>query len=375
MPASETTLRQPRLRALANGALLPNAIEADILSNNHYAADRFRLAVANPDPALLDTGTIALDIQLCLTPGAWTSLIQGEADTIDHDPLANRLTLHGRDYAARLIEARTQETFANQTSSEIAATIAARHGLTSDVTATTTPVGRYWQLEHDRVTLDQFSRTTTEWDLLTTLAGHEGFDLWVTGTTLHFRPAAISATPHAILRPVATLTGPANVTTLRLERSLTLARDIEVTVKSWNSRQQTAFIQTARRTSRGDGRGDGRGEGRGEGRGQGKGSGPPQKYAYVVPNLTPDDALKLAQRKLAELTAHERLVTADMPGELALAPRQQIRLEGTGTSFDQPYWIDAIDRHLHFARGFTQRLHARNTSAGSQTTSPTDVIT
>jgi len=274
---------------------------------------------------------------------------------------ANRLTLHGRDYAARLIEARTQETFANQTSSEIATTIAARHGLIADAQSTTTPVGRYWQLEHDRVTLDQFSRTTTEWDLLTTLAGHKGFDLWVTGTTLHFRPAATSATPNAILRPVATLTGPANVTTLRLERSLTLARDIEVTVKSWNNRQQAAFIQTARRTS--------------QGQGQGKAGGPPQKYVYVVPNLTPDDALKLAQRKLAELSAHERLVTADMPGELALAPRQQIRLEGTGTGFDQPYWIDSIDRHLHFARGFTQRLHARNTSAGSQTTSPADIIT
>lgn len=361
MPANSDTYRQPRLRALANGAPLSNAIDADILSNNHYAADRFRLSLANPDPALLDTATIALDIQISLTPGAWTSLIQGEVDTIDHDALANRLTLHGRDYAARLIEARTQETFANQTSSEIVATIAGRHGLASDAQTTTTPVGRYWQLEHDRVTLDQFSRTTTEWDLLTTLAGHEGFDLWVTGTTLHFRPASASGTQQAILRPIATLTGPANLTTLRLERSLTLARDIEVTVKSWNNRQQTAFIQTARRASQGSG--------------HGKVSGPPQKYAYVVPNLTPDDALKLAQRRLAELSAHERLVTADMPGELTLAPRQQIRLEGTGSGFDQPYWIDAIDRHLHFARGFTQRLHARNTSAASQTTSPTDVIT
>ncbi len=362
MPASEASFRQPRLRVLANGALLPGALEADILSNNHYAADRFRIAVASPDPALLDADAIALDIQLALAEGGWVSLIQGETDTIEHDPLANRLVLHGRDYAARLIEARTQETFANQTSSEIAATIAARHNLTVDAQPTTTPVGRYWQLEHDRVTLDQFSRTTTEWDLLTTLAGHEGFDLWVSGTTLHFRPATASATPHAILRPIATLTGPANVTTLRLERSLTLARDIEVTVKSWNSRQQTAFVQTARRASPGGGSG-------------GKRSGPPQKYAYVVPNLTPDDALKLAQRKLAELSAHERLVTAEMPGELLLAPRQQVRVEGTFTNFDQPYWIDAIDRHLHFARGFSQRLHARNTSTGSQTTSPTDVIT
>ena len=91
MPANEATYRQPRLRALANGTLLPNAIEANLHSNNHYAADRFRLTIANPDPALLDTAALALDIQLSLAPGAWTSLIQGETDTIDHDPLANRL--------------------------------------------------------------------------------------------------------------------------------------------------------------------------------------------------------------------------------------------------------------------------------------------
>ena len=362
MPASDTNVRQPRIRAFANGTPLSGVLEADILTNNHYAADRFRLAVANPDPALLDTSVLALDIQLALDGLAWTSLLQGEVDSLDHDPIANRLDLHGRDYAARLIEARTQETFANQTSSEIAATIAARHGLTADAEATTTPVGRYWQLEHDRITLDQFSRTTTEWDLLTTLAGHEGFDVWVTGTTLHFRSNDAAATPAAILRPVATLTGPPNVISLRLERALTLARDIEVTVKSWNNRQQTAFVQTARRpsTSR---------------IGQGKVPGPPQKYAFVVPNLTPDDALKLAQRKLAELSAHERIVIAEMPGDLTLSPRQQVRLEGTGTGFDQTYWIDAIERHLHVDRGFTQRLHARNTSAGNQTTSPTDVIT
>ena len=52
--------------------------------------------------------------------------------------------------------------------------------------------------------------------------------------------------PRATLRAVATQTGPANVTSLRLERALTLARDIVVTVKSWNSRQQAAFTQTAR---------------------------------------------------------------------------------------------------------------------------------
>jgi hypothetical protein len=63
-----------------------------------------------------------------------------------------------------------------------------------------------------------------------------------------------------------------------------------------------------------------------------------------------------------------------MPGELALTPRQPIRLEGTGTSFDQIYWIDEITRSIDVATGFTQRLRARNSSTGSQATSPADRI-
>lgn len=94
---------------------------------------------------------------------------------------------------------------------------------------------------------------------------------------------------------------------------------------------------------------------------------------YVVPNLTPDEALKLAQRRLAELTRHERVITAEMPGELSLMPRMQVLLDGSATGFDQVYWIDEVDRHLHVAGGFTQVVRARNATVGSQATSPADM--
>jgi hypothetical protein len=49
--------RQPRLLVLANGAALPGVIDAEVVSNNHYAADRFRVSVAiNADTV----GTTAL---------------------------------------------------------------------------------------------------------------------------------------------------------------------------------------------------------------------------------------------------------------------------------------------------------------------------
>ena len=339
------SVRAPRLRVVANGVVL--AVEdAEVVTNNHFSADRFwvRAAADRVPPEMIGTVEILVEIGASLDGGErFRTLVTGAVDTLELDPVRGTLYLSGRDLSAGLIEARTQETFANQTASEIATALAGRHGLTADVQATTTPVGRYWQLEHDQIVLDQFARATTEWDLLVTLAQFEGFDVWVSGTVLHFR-AADAAGAASVLRAVATAGGTANVAGLHLQRSLTLARDIVVTVKSWNSRQANAFMQTVRR-----------------GRGGAKGSA--QNLVYVVPNLTPDDAQKLAQRKLAELSQHERVIVAEMPGELDLAPRGRVRVEGTGTDFDREYAIDRIERHVSMAHGFGQVVHARAGSA------------
>ncbi len=335
---------------LADGAPIRGAFAAQVTSTNHYGADRFRVSLAlSADPAMgaafwSATGDVSIEIQAAVD-GTAASLIQGLVDRVDIDPIHGVAHLAGRDRTAALIEARTQETFANQTSSEIAVLLAGRHGLAASVTPTTTPVGRYWQLEHDRITLNQFSRATTEWDLLIGLAGREGFDVWVSGSVLYFNPPAIVPVIGAVLRPTWTLNGPATVTDLRLERSLTLARDIVVEVKSWNSRMARNFQQTVQAT-----------------RGGGS-TGAAQRYVYVVPDLTPDAALQLAQQRLRELTLHERVVNAEMPGDVTLDPRDMVRVEGTGGAFDQDYFVDTIERSID-PRGFRQNVRARNVSPG-----------
>ena len=318
---------------------LPNLLDADILQNAHFAAARFRLRLAADPPtaaSLFRPGAV-IDIQLSLG-GTASSLLQGEADTIRSDALNHTVEVDGRDLTARLLDARTQETFSNQTASEIAKTLASRHGLTPDVTDTATLAGRYYEAEHDRISLGQFCRTTTEWDLLTYLAAREGFEAYISGQTLTFAPLEATA-------PALTLT-PALCLSLHLEHTLTLARDIEVTVKSWNTRQQAAFTQTARST------------------GQGRRGGPPQRIVVVRPNLSTDDASKLAARILADLSAHERLVLAELPGELSLSPRTRITLSGTGTDFDQIYYVAELDRHFSLDHGFTERLRLKNSPAG-----------
>jgi phage protein D len=353
---SASVLRTPRLQVCANGQVITGVMEAEVISNNYYAADRFSVSIALGIDPWAEASfwaselEILLDVRFSLDGGAsFTSLVQGAVDCVNIDPTHRLVHLDGRDLTASLIEARTQETFANRTSSEIASLLAGRHELTPHVSPTSTPVGRYYQSEHDSITLNQFSRATTEWDLLVFLARQETFDVFVAGQGLYFQPIAQGSDLAVTLRPE-------DVIDLRLERSLTLARDIEVAVKSWNSRQNNAFVQRARASKPGNG-------------GQ---STTPQRYVFVQPNLTPDDALKFAQRKLAELTRHERSVRIMMPGDLALTPRSLITLEGTGTEFDQSYYVDVIERRLHQNTGLTQHVLARNTSPRSATTDWSD---
>ena len=336
VPGPLTAVRYPRLRVLANGVIVPGVFETEVQNNSYFAADRFRLGLAlAADPTRgaawwADQENLRVDIEISLG-GACVNLLHGGVDTVEIDLLGNAAWLTGRDLSAGLIEARVQGTFANQSSSDIATILAGRHGLSADVQRTTAPAGRYWQLEHDSLVLDGFARATTEWDLLVTLAQYEGFSVWVQGSTLHFRAPDTSAPP--VLLQVAGLTA------LQMERSLTLARGVEVTVKSWHSRAAQSCLQTVAANQAG---------------------GTPQSYVYIVPNLTPDRALQLAQQRLAELIQHERVIMAEMPGELSLAPGQQILLQGSGTSFDRIYAIDSIERRLDASHGFTQWLRARS---------------
>jgi len=344
LPDPSAVVRYPRLRVLADGDLLPGAFEAEVLNNSHFSADRFRLGLAlSADPTRgpawwADQDGVLIDIAVSLG-GDYVNLLHGGVDSVEIDLLGDAVRLTGRDLSAGLIEARAQGTFANQTSSEVATTLAGRHGLSADVQATTTPVGRYWELEHDSLVLDGFARATTEWDLLVTLAQYEGFGIWVQGTTLHFGAVDTSAPP--------TVLQMAELSALHLERSLTLAQGIEVSVKSWHSRAAQCYMQTV---SANQASGTGRAT---------------QSYVYIAPNLTPDVALKLAQQRLAELTQHERVIVAEMPGELSLTPGQQILLQGTATAFDRIYSIDSVERRLDVTHGFTQQIRARNASTAA----------
>ncbi|MGC8474777.1 MAG: phage late control D family protein [Acetobacteraceae bacterium] len=356
--SSSPASRQPAVRLIADGYSISGILTAEVISNNYYAADQFQVSIAlGADPVAGPPywsgiiGTL-FDVQFSLDGMGYTSLIQGHADELDMDLQQGVVQIRGRDLTAVLIEARTQETFSNRTASEIATILAMRHNLTPIVTSTTTPVGRYYENEHDRITLGEFSHATTEWDLMVFLARQEGFDVFVQGSALYFQPRASTTPPSIVIEPD-------SVVALRLSRSLTLARDIEVTVKSWNSHQKAAFTQTVRgqATSGTSERPSG-----------------VQTYVYVRPNMTQNQALQFAQSRLSEISQHERIVDITMPGELTLTARSTVMLDGTGTDFDQVYYIDTIERTAGLKQGFSQQIRAKNTSPRTQTTTPADTV-
>ena len=313
---------------LAGGYALPGVLSVDVFSNNHLAADRFRvrLAASAGDWSGLHAPGLRLDVQAGWD-GIWTSLLVGTADALAFDPVRGVVDIEGRDLSAALVEAQASETFANRTASEIVELIAARHGLIAAVERTGTAVGRYYQAEHDRMALGQFARAVTEWDLLAFLAGQEGFDLFMQGGTLRFGPPV---GPPVTLRV-------ADCLSLQLEHALSLAEAVEVTVRSWGTRAGAAVSHTARRG----------------------GGGKVRRHALVRPNLDAVQAQRVAERVLADLQCHEWTAQAAMPGELGLSARSRVSLVGTGTAWDRDYAVAELSRHLDARRGFTQRLCLR----------------
>jgi phage protein D len=363
LPAnSPSPARSIYLEFLLNGTKVRGTQEAEVCTSNHQIAGWFRVRLALGQDAVLTAATfsgmvgVTAEVRVGiagsgLPPAAaiWQSLISGPVDDLAINMADGTVEISGRDLSALLIDTLTAETFSNQTAGEIAQTLALRHGLIPVVTATSTPVGRYYQDGHNLSSLYQSSATVTEWDLLCALAQTEGYDLLVQNQNLIFAPPLSTAQPAIwYWQPGGTQTS--TMMSLRMERSLALARDLVVIVQSWNSRQQQMITQTVRSSANGLST-------------RRTSATPAQAATYVVirPNLTAQDALALAIQTVSDLSRHERVITAQMPGELELALRGLVSLQGTQTAFDQTYVVDEITRRISMQDGFVQTVRAVNT--------------
>lgn len=357
MPQSR--VNAPRLRVLADKTPIDGVLNFTITTTNNRQADQF-----NAQFALLPGAEFSADwwssqsrVRLTLQVGYadasgivenWTTLLLGDCDAVDIEMGVGLVRVAGRDLTSLLIDQKVSKTYQNQTASQVATTLANEAGLTPNVAATTTLVGRYYSGDHTVTALDQFNRASTQWDLLVYLADQEGFDVWVDGTTLNFQP------PPATLKTVSLPYKQGDIPqfngmSLSLHRAMTLAKDVEVQVRSWDSHHKKGFTVTVRGSIKTNA-------------GAVVKLGPPQTYVFVQPDLTHAQAELYAQQKLIEISKHERVVEVKMPGDLTTNVRDKIALSGTSTSFDQTYYIDTIVRQASLKSGFVQSMTLKNHS-------------
>lgn len=279
-------------------------------------------------------------------------VLVGKVDEVHFDPVQRTMELTGRDLTSLLIDAKTTETFRNQTASQIATLLAQRHGLTPVVTATSDKVGSYYQIDHVQLT-----DLHTEWDLLTWLAAQVGFVVYVKGHELHFEPGPDPSTApmYPIVWTEADSTQPFGCTAeqLSFSRTLTVGNTISVTVRSWNQKQRKGFSKTYP-------------DNRTKGIRPGTATSPTQQYFMEVPNLTPDQAAKMAQAKYNELIKQEMRLSAAMPGDSTLSITNIIQVSGTGTVYDQKYYPESVTRRMGIDEGYFMSVSAKNHSSDVQ---------
>jgi phage protein D len=351
--------RQPRAIVKVAGIQVPAWISWEVNNNTFYQADTFRVSfAANMLPSETDANWFS-DQKVAFVeilagfpsdPSNYSetdldSLIYGRVDDVAYDPVATTLTLTGRDLTAAFIDAKTTIQYQNLTSSQIAAQLAANHGLTVVGPATTTPAGTFYA--YDRVSMtDQRS----EWDLLTWLAQQEGFACYVQGTVLNFGPRPPAPPEPYELRWTLDENGhpSANVQDLRVSRSLTVALGVTVVVRSWNAKQKTGFVAYYPK------------KGKGTQAGGSAPSGNTQIYSVTRGGLDQAGALRLAQQLHHEITQHEMKLRARLPADNVLTQTAMVRLTGTGTKFDQDYFVDGITRSMSIDEGYGMEISAKN---------------
>jgi phage protein D len=352
-------LRTPFFSVILNNSdVLTGVLSFEVTNASHFAADTYKItcALAKLPPGLGapywssssgDQLEISAGFKDQTGQGTPKSLIVGVVDDVVYDPITQMLELSGRDLSSRFIDARTAENFQDQVASNVAKTLAARRGLQASVAATTTRVGTYYELYDLKLTKEQ-----CEWDLLKFLAEQEGFDLWVSGQTLNFQPPVpLNAdTYNLIWSDLGQGNRVANFENLQCRRSQTLAQDVIVKVTSWNQAQGANVTAEAHRTPANKSQ---------------RAGGKAQIYTFYPPNLNKQQADKFAASKAEDITRHERVITGKLPGDNLMSNRSLIKLAGTGTDFDQAYFVDSVTRRMSVTEGYAMEFRAKNHSTQS----------
>lgn len=361
----QSEARQPRGVIKLNDTPIAGWVHFSVDSNRFSAADTFtaRFVIAGL-PAARNAAWFSAQKDLyveCFAgfpddPNSYDasglkSQIYGQADEIHFDPENGVIEVTGRDLTRVFIDSKTTQKWPNLTASQIVTQLAKSHSLTPVVTATTDKAGIYYEIDYVNMTDER-----TEWDLICYLAQTIGFQAYVKGKSLYFEPQTSADT--APKWPITWIAGdnggpPAcNVSHPVFTRNLNVSRGIQVVVRSWNAKQKKGFNASypSSKASK-----------LLPGGSQSK----TQVYHKTIPGLTQDAATKRAEQIYKQLIQHEMLLEFESAADNDLSIRSVIPVTGTGTSYDQSYYPDSINRSMDIDGGYAMTVHAKNHSPDS----------
>jgi hypothetical protein len=331
------------VKLFLDGKKINGLMRASITCNNYFSCDSFSVTVAASTEsgedldqlAALASGPIELRTDSSDDSDA-TTLIYGTADRAVIDPVVGVFSAEGRDLSAALIDSYAQQDFVNQTASEVVATIAGKYGILAEVIPTFGNVGRYFADGYTRLSLGDFSRCRSNWDLIVELAREQNFDVYMSGSTLYFGPSAL-----VVSNPVQVNLH--EVITMQFHQNLRLSVPLGVAVQTWDSQQARASrgVASSAMTVA-----------------MGSATSSDTSYLFTQPNLTPEQADARAAMYIREVGRLGSQIRLQMPWNLSINPRYIISVAGSGTSFDGLYTVDLVERLYSTTAGSVQLVMA-----------------
>lgn len=303
-------------------------------------------------------------------------IFDGIVDSLEADWNDDTYYLGGRSWAYLLLTAKTTAVYPNTIASEVARTIAAKHGLDFSDGGVRSQVKAGKAYAAAQVLA---GRNVTEWDLLASLAQFEGRELFVRGKKLYYLPEqADGAQPQAVFYwggiPAGSLPWKAGTVTAPIEKLRAthwaqFSHDIVVTCTSlhpksgqiltadWDGARNKAATQGARlggpapkptAKSR-------RAPGRQTVRLQAPRLGDREQYKFHFIGLSKNQLDERARAIWMDLSRHEFVCTVGLAGDTRYDVHENFLIRGTGRVIDHQVYRP---KSVHLAYGSHQGFNA-----------------
>lgn len=260
-------------------------------------------------------------------------VFDGVVDTIKMDWQNSVLTLDGRDRSAVLQESFTHAQFRNSTVAGVVKEIAEKHNLEPNIVDPGTTVGTIFDQEH--IDFEHVSSAGyNDWDLLTRMAEHDGYTVFVTDGKLNYLPIENA-------EDIIVFEYGENISNLETRKNLTTANSrVTVEMASVQAQDKDSAYVTAGSNSR-----------------KSAGDGLSAVYRFTdFPSRDPE-TLGLVAEGLALLYAQmEHHVTFATTGFLNQNLKNKFLLKSTGTVFDREYKFVGIEWQFGWDYGWVSSI-------------------